>query len=297
MNRLQHMTSATGALPTGAHHAVITGVSTGRRVGDLASALGNRELRQALVSKPLAVFIDYDGTLTPIVDRPELAQPLPATRAVLADLAEVCVVGIISGRGLDDVRAIVGVDNLWYSGSHGFDLCDPEGRRFEREDGGELLDALAHAADELDPAVAAIPEAWIERKRFAIAVHFRQIDDRHIPDLEAAVDSVVADHAALRKTGGKRIFEVRPDMEWDKGAALWSLFERAGLHTATALPIYLGDDETDEDAFAAIDGTGVGILVAEDEDDRTTAAGYRLRDPDEVRVFLADLAGRLSRGA
>ena len=272
-------------------------VSTGFRVGDLPPALGNRELRRRLVSKPMAVFLDYDGTLTPIVARPERALPVPATRAVLEDLAEVCVVGIISGRDLDDVRSIVDVDGLWYSGSHGFDLLAPDGSRTERDDDQETLDALGAAADALEEAVAAIPEAWIERKRFAIAVHFRQVDDARVPDLEAAVDGVVGAHAGLRKTGGKRIFELRPDVEWDKGAALWSLFERAGLETATALPMYVGDDETDEDAFAAVEDAGVGILVAEDDEDRITAASYRLRDPGEVRVFLADLAGRLSRGA
>ncbi len=272
-------------------------VTSGFRVGDLPPALGNRELRRRLVSKPLAVFLDYDGTLTPIVARPELALPVPATRAVLEDLAEVCVVGIISGRDLDDVRTIVGVDELWYSGSHGFDLLAPDGTRDERDDGREVLDALSHAADALDEAVHAIPEAWVERKRVAIAVHYRQVDDAHVPALEQAVEGVVAMHPDLRRTGGKRIFEVRPNVAWDKGAALWSLFERAGLHTATALPIYIGDDETDEDAFAALDDDGVGILVADDDEDRFTSASYRLRDTDEVRVFLADLAGRLSRGA
>ena len=193
-------------------------------------------------------------------------------------------------------RSIVGVDGLWYSGSHGFDLLSPDGERTERDDGRAVFDGLRDAADALEQAAAAIPEAWVERKRFAIAVHFRQVDDAHVPDLEAAVDAVVESHVALRKTGGKRIFELRPDVTWDKGAALWSLFERAGLHTATAIPVYIGDDETDEDAFEAVDDDGVGILVADDDEDRVTAASYRLRDPDEVRVFLADLAGRLSRG-
>lgn len=272
-------------------------MSSGVRVGELPPALGNRELRRHLAAKPLAVFLDYDGTLTPIVARPELAQPLPSTRAVLEDLAEVCLVGIISGRDLDDVRSIVGVDGLWYAGSHGFDVLAPDGTRSQRDDGATLLDALESAAAELERTVAAIPEAWVERKRFAIAVHFRQVDDTRVPELEDAVDEVAAAHPVLRKTGGKRIFELRPDVEWDKGAALWSLFERAGLHTATALPVYLGDDETDEDAFAAVTDSGVGILVADDDEDRLTSASYRLRDPDEVRVFLADLAGRLSLGA
>ena len=105
-------------------------MSVGHSVSQLPSALSNRDVRERLAVTPrIGVFLDYDGTLTPIVARPELALPTPATRSVLADLAEVCVVGIISGRDLDDVRGIVGSDGLWYAGSHGFDVYAPDGSR------------------------------------------------------------------------------------------------------------------------------------------------------------------------
>ena len=119
-------------------------------------------------------------------------------------------------------------------------------------------------------------------------MHFRQVDDAAIGDVEAAVDRAVAAHPGLRKTGGKRVFELRPDIDWDKGHALWSLFERAGLRRGMSLPVFVGDDLTDEDAFVALGADGAGIVVADTP--RDTAARYFLRDPGEVRSFLDELA-------
>jgi len=198
------------------------------------------------------------------------------------------VVGILSGRDLADVRAMVDTDGLWFAGSHGFDISAPDGTHIELDEADPHRNALTAAADDLERAVVSIPGAWVERKRYADAVHFRQVEDASIPDLEAAVDRALATHPGLRKTGGKGIFELRPDVDWDKGRALWSLFERAGLHRSEVLPVFVGDDLTDEDAFAALGTDGVGIVVA--DDGRVTAAGYRLTDPDEVRGFLGDVA-------
>jgi trehalose-phosphatase len=241
-----------------------------------------------LRAQPVALFLDYDGTLTPIVARPELAVLDARTRAALQRLAAHTVVGVISGRDLDDVRAMVGVDGLWYAGSHGFEIAWPDGTRIELEGAAGSRPVLAAAADELDAAVAAIPGAWVERKAYADAVHFRQVDDALMPEIERAVDGVVERHPGLRTTGGKRVLELRPDVPWDKGRALWALVEQAGLSQDDALAVFVGDDVTDEDAFAALDANGVGIVVT--DDDRETAAGYRLRDPADVSAFLDDLA-------
>ena len=215
-------------------------------------------------------------------------------------MAAHCVVGIISGRDLADVRAmfrgdgsdgLTAADRLWFAGSHGFDVAAPDGTRTELEEAHAHLDALGAAADELECALTDIPGAWVERKRFAVATHFRQVDDARIPDVEDVVDRVVATHSGLRKTGGKRIFELRPDVAWDKGRALWSLFERAGLARGEVIAVFIGDDVTDEDAFVALGDDGIGIVVADEP--RPTDADYRLSTPDDVRVLLADLADQL----
>ncbi len=261
---------------------------------ELPSALGNAaDLHHRLAKRQVAIFCDYDGTLTPIVARPELAQLDPATRAVLERLADQCVVAIISGRDLTDVMSMMGTDKVWYAGSHGFDLCGPNGERDERGEGLQLLDELAVAATELEQSLLDVAGAWVERKRFAVAIHFRQVEDDRLGDVEAAVDRARDTHPALRKTGGKRIFELRPDVEWDKGRALWWVFERAGLRADRTVPIYLGDDVTDEDAFAALGDRGIGIVV--DDGDRSTHASYRLENPREAREFLIELSDWLER--
>jgi alpha,alpha-trehalase len=279
-----------------------------RTTAELPDALGDSRLRQRLGAQPIALFLDYDGTLTPIVARPELAVLADAMRTELERVAAHCFVGIISGRDVADVRAMIrgaeaadlpeggttASDRFWFAGSHGFDVAAPDGTRTEFEQAHAHLDALGAAAEDLEKALAEVPGAWVERKRFAVATHFRQVDDARVPDVEAAVDRALGAHTGLRKTGGKCIFELRPDVEWDKGRALWSLFDRAGLVRGDVLAVFIGDDVTDEDAFAALGHDGIGVVVAEET--RPTDADYRLSTPDDVRAFLADLAALLELG-
>jgi trehalose-phosphatase len=231
-----------------------------------------------------ALFLDYDGTLTPIVERPEDALLPPGTRAVLERLAARLPVAVVSGRDLADVRRMVGVEGIAYAGSHGFDIVGPDGSVHQR--GREYLPDLDAAERELAPRLDPVAGARIERKTFAVAVHFRQVAEERVPEVEAAVAEVAAAHPRLRRTGGKKVFELRPDVDWDKGRALLWLLEVLGLSGDEVLPIYVGDDETDEDAFRAIRERGLGVVVRGEGDQRTTAARYALRDTDEARSFL-----------
>ncbi len=232
----------------------------------------------------LALFLDYDGTLTPIVPRPEDAVLAPEMREVLRRLADRHPVAIVSGRDLADVRARVGLEALTYAGSHGFDIAGPAGEHVY-EAARAAAPRLAAAAGELERETAALPGVQVERKRFALAVHFRRGRPADVPAVEAAVDRAVARHAGLRKTGGKMIFELRPDVDWDKGRAVLWLIET--LKLGARLPVYLGDDVTDEDAFRALAGRGLGIAVQDSP--APTAATLTLRDPGEVRALLAEL--------
>jgi trehalose 6-phosphate phosphatase len=238
------------------------------------------------------VFLDYDGTLSPIAPRPELATLPEATRAVLEKLAAAVPVVVLSGRGREDVAALVGLDGLIFAGSHGFDIAGPE-VRWEASEGENLPEEISRAAAELAERLAGIPGVLVEDKRFAVAVHFRLVAEADLPAVERAVEEVAAAHPALRVTGGKKVFELRPRIEWDKGRALLWLLERLAPGK-DVLPLYIGDDVTDEDAFRAIAGKGIGILVAEEP--RETAAAYRLRDPGEVRDFLERLAEQVASG-
>lgn len=258
-------------------------------IDSLPSALEKKdEIFRLLHEKIPAIFLDYDGTLTPIVEDPAEAKISEATRKIVRRLAKQYSVAIISGRDLDDVRKMAGIDDIAYAGSHGFDIIGPGGRHRDQERGKRFLLALDRAEKDLAKALESIPGARIERKLFAIAVHYRQVDRAKLDELEKRFDEVLSRYPELRKTGGKKIFELRPNVEWDKGKALFSMLESLYTDSSRVLPVYIGDDETDEDAFRAISNRGITIVVGTEK--RQTAAHYSLRNPDEAVQFLHELA-------
>jgi len=311
--------------------------------------------RKEVGARRVAVFLDYDGTLTPIVPHPAEAHMSQAMRDVVRDLSRRCTVAIVSGRDLQDVRQFVQLDELTYAGSHGFDILGPDGTAMQHEGGRACLPDLDQAEAELLERVAGspgkgvpgaqvernfssppdlegpgrgeaglqgkgvpgaqvernfssppdleasgrgeagspgkgVPGAQVERKKFAIAVHYRNVREEDVPKVERAVREVHALHPRLRMRGGKKIFELLPDIEWDKGRAVLWLLEVFGLAGPDVCPVYIGDDVTDEDAFRALATRGVGIRVGAPAQGEDTQARYLLRDTDEVRRFLAWLA-------
>jgi trehalose 6-phosphate phosphatase len=269
--------------------ALPDGREGGVRISALPVATESREQIAALIGgREPAVFLDYDGTLTPIVERPEDALLPEATRATLERLAARHTVAVVSGRDLADVRAMVGLEGIAYAGSHGFDIVGPTGQRMQRA--AEALPVLDAAEAELASLPHAVPGARVERKRFAVAVHYRQVEESRVPEVAARVERVAAAHPQLRQTGGKKVFELRPAVPWDKGRALRFLLEALGLDRQDVIAVYLGDDETDEDAFREVAGRGLGIVVRGEGDNRPTAARYSLADADQVRQLLQWLA-------
>jgi trehalose 6-phosphate phosphatase len=236
-----------------------------------------------------AVFLDYDGTLTPIVSHPEDAWLPESMRQTLRSLAARVPVAILSGRDLDDVRGRVLVDGIVYAGSHGFDIAGAGGLR--RELGATYLPVLDTAETELREALDEIPGAQLERKHFSVAAHYRNVNENDAFRVALAVDAVAARHRELRRMDGKKVYELLPDIDWNKGKAVLWLLETLGFEGPNALPIYIGDDRTDEDAFRALEQCGIGILVSEQSP--PTAACYSLKNPAEVEEFLAALAARL----
>jgi trehalose 6-phosphate phosphatase len=235
-----------------------------------------------------AIFLDYDGTLTPIVERPELAQIDEMTRETIARLAEHCLVAVISGRSLEDVRSLVGLENLYYAGSHGFEISGPKGMVSLLQQGEECLPVIDRVEEDLRDRLGQIEGVLFERKPFSLAIHFRLA----APDAElrvsGAVDEVMSRYQGLRRSGGKKVIEVQPGIDWDKGKAVEWLMERLGLDPGVSLIIYLGDDLTDENAFRTLQGRGVGIVVR-DLAPRPTYADLALDDTEAVRVLLEEI--------
>jgi alpha,alpha-trehalase len=267
--------------------------AAGRAAGAAPNALRRYgEIEHALAGRRAAVFLDYDGTLTPIVARPDLALLSDEMREAVHRLAGAATVAVISGRDRADVHRLVGLDGLVYAGSHGFDIEEPGGLTLKHEEGAAIEATVQQAAAKLRNALASIEGALVEPKRFAIAVHYRQVEDGNVPAVESVVDDLLKRTPSLRKTHGKKVFELRPQLDWDKGKAVLWLLEVLGLNAPDVLPFYLGDDTTDEDAFAALKERGIGIFVGSPPDQ--TAARYRLDGPEEVGRFMQRLAETLA---
>lgn len=236
----------------------------------------------------LVVFLDFDGTLAPIVDEPAAAALPASTVPILGRLAATVPVAIVSGRGADDVTARVGLDDVHVAGSHGFEIVRPGGDRHEHPGAAAAQPALDAAADDLDREIGAVPGVIIEPKRFGLTVHDRMVAEPDLARVRSAAATVGAQHG-LWVTSGKRVTELRPPVAWDKGqAVLWLLDD---LRIAGAVPVYIGDDRTDEDAFVALGSDALTVVIGGDDADaaRTSAAGFRLTDTGQV----ADLLERL----
>ncbi len=238
----------------------------------------------------LALFLDYDGTLSPIAEHPSLA----LLSAEVRDALERCAarddidIAIVSGRALEDVRKLVGLDEVVYAGNHGLEIQGP-GIRFEHDDLAHYADRLDRLADELEQHC--IPGAWVEPKGASLTFHYREADETQHERLAANATAMIR-AAGFQPRSALAAVEARPPIGWDKGhAVLHVLRARYGPSWSESVrPIYAGDDETDEDAFRVLAGLGRTFRVG--SPDRSTAADRQLADVDAVLGLLDYLARR-----
>ena len=236
------------------------------------------DLLARLAAEPgeAGLFLDFDGVLAPIVERPEDAVPPPETRGEIERLvAKYALVAVVSGRAGDDVRARLGVDGVVCVGSHGLEL-EPQADRWRRT-------LAAFAAD------APWPPDEIEVKGLAVAFHFRGHDDEEqaVRELDAIAET--AREQGLVARYGRKILEVLPPVGSHKGTAVRHLIEARGLRRALAA----GDDTTDIDSFAALDGLDVAVRVAvassEAPEALLEAADLTVESPTEFLALLRNL--------
>lgn len=241
----------------------------------------------------MLVALDFDGTLSPIIARPEEASLLVAVEGPLRRLAARpdTVVAIVSGRGLADVRGRVGLERLYYAGNHGFEIEGPGVDRVHAA-AAEARPALEACIEALEAALDGEPGVEVEDKRWTLSIHYRRAErDGAEERVRGAIDAHCR-RPELRVTEGKKIFEVRPNVDWHKGRATEFLLETvgAGGEPGGELPaIFIGDDRTDEDAFAVVRDLGGGIVVGDPPPAGTRAVAF-VRSPDEVAVLVRELA-------
>lgn len=290
-----------GALHDAGADAVVSdpgevGVRTGDlRMSQLPDAV--QALADGLADRRPAVFFDFDGTLSDIVDDPDAARPVAGATEALGKLAARCPVAVLSGRDLADVAERVGVPGIWYAGSHGFELTAPDGTHHQNDAAAAAIPVLEQAAAQLRDQLGKIPGVVVEHKRFGVAVHYRNAERDRVGEVLAAVRAA-GRRDALRVTTGREVIELRPDLDWDKGKTLrWVIDHLPEAGSGSLTPVYLGDDITDEDAFDAVrdgDVPGVPILVRHSDDgDRATAALFALDSPARAAEFTARLADLL----
>jgi len=246
----------------------------------------NKLSRQIKKSPHTFLFFDYDGTLTPIVSRPEKAKCPHTIKFLIKRLQEDprFTIAVISGRSLKDVKKMVGIKGITYAGNHGLQIEKPSGRVL-RPKGVSTGYPLKKIKRSLKKKLNHIKGAWIEDKGLTLSVHFRLVDKKKITSLKKIFRNTVAAYVLSKKirvSSGKMVLEVRPGVEWDKGKAVLEL-----LGSKKGLTLYLGDDVTDMDVFRAIKGKGISIFVGSPRSG--IGADYSLKNPKEVELFLKKL--------
>ncbi|KAL5075553.1 hypothetical protein RYX36_014537 [Vicia faba] len=263
------------------------------------------KLMKGVNEKRIVVFLDYDGTLSPIVNNPDRAFMSDEMRAAVSEVATYFPTAIVSGRGREKVKDFVKLNNLYYAGSHGMDIMAPSvatnqcdnttlhtnGNGVPFQPAKKFLPAIQEILKRLENVIKDIEGASIEDNQFCISVHFRQVHEKDYNVLEEKVKSVLAKYPLFCMTEGKKVMEIRPSIKWNKGNAIEYFLDTLGLSNSNNfLPLYIGDDKTDEDAFKVIRSRGQGYPIIVSSTPRETCALYSLLDPSEVLIFLSRLA-------
>ena len=248
--------------------------------------------KKILENKAVSLFLDYDGTLTPIAKTPDKAVIPQKTKAILKHLSKNrhCSVAIISGRALKDVKNKVGLKDIVYAGNHGLEIEGP-GIRFKIPVSLRYKTALKRIKVILKKRLSKIKGIIVEDKGLTLSVHYRLMDKKDERRLKAIFHEALNFYIAGNKVkikSGKKVLEIRPPLEWDKGEiVLWLIARRKNfLHKKNSIFIYIGDDITDEDAFMALKDVGMTVFVG---NSRNSSAKYYLRDTGEVNKFLGQI--------
>jgi len=253
------------------------------------------KIKKNLNNKFIALFLDYDGTISPIVDKPERAFISKETKQLLWKLLKSprCKLAIISGRALKDIKKKVNIPGIVYVGNHGLEINGPK-IRFESPISLRYKAILKQIKSDLIKKLSSIKGVILEDKGLSLSIHYRLVDKKYITKVKAIVQEATILYAIRNKIKikpGKKVLEIRPPLEWDKGkTVLWLLGgQKFALGDKPIMPIYIGDDISDEDAFMALRKKGLTICVGIP---KSSKAKYYLKDTKEVLEFLKSILER-----
>ncbi|MBI4688551.1 MAG: trehalose-phosphatase [Nitrospirae bacterium] len=246
-------------------------------------------------AKKVLLLFDYDGTLTPIAERPEIAVIPEESRQLLKALSHNgrFIVGVVSGRKLNNIQSKVGVEGIIYVGNHGFEIKGPGLAYSHIINSPETKSMMGNISSMLNNSLSAIKGAIVEDKGLTVSIHYRLVKSKEIDIVIDIIHRMVETGSLADKvkiTYGKKVYEIRPNVHWHKGLAAKLIIERygRGIRKKEFLPVYAGDDLTDEDAFKVIDDyDGVSVFIG--KANASSAARYYLRTCKEVNKFMKEL--------
>ena len=243
----------------------------------------------------ILLLADYDGTLAPIVGRPQDAVLPPRVKEILSALAQkpALSVGVISGRLLAELKSLVAIDGIYYAGNHGLEIEGP-GFKYVNQAAGSVREIIKDLAGQLAAELADVQGVIIQDKGLSLSIHYRLVkkgEEKPVADAVHRLTDPLCDRGKIVLHPMKKLWEVRPPVDWDKGKAVAAIAREvtAASGRKPLLTIFLGDDTTDEDAFRVVRRpAGWSIFVGEKS--RESAAEYYLTTTTEVEEFLARLS-------
>lgn len=237
--------------------------------------------------KQLALLLDFDGTLAPIVTRPEMAALPPVTRDILTRLAENprIHISIVSGRNVKNVMEMVGIKNLSYAGNHGMEIIQSDGNHFLFPMPIEYQEKAAKLVKDLQEQVVK-EGAWVENKGLTLTLHYRETPFEWRAELVSKARTLI-EEVGFRASHAHEALEAKPPIDWHKGrACIYILRTAFGLDWTERLNvIYVGDDTTDEDAMKALKGMAVSFRITQGLTVKTNA-DHRLPTTESVVTLL-----------
>lgn len=242
-----------------------------------------------LKDKYLFIFLDFDGTLAPIAQTPKEAALSERARGILKALSgdPRLSIAFISGRGLEDIKNKIALKDIIYAGNHGLEIEGPK-IKFRPLVPGRYRAVIERIKNDLEQRLALFKGVFVEDKGLILSLHYRLADKIKIPQIKTIFHETIISYLVkgrIKIKPGKMVLEVGPPTEWDKGkVVLWLLArQQFGLEKKEILPIYIGDDLSDEDAFKALRKKGLTIFVGSRRD---YSARYYLKDSQQVVEFL-----------
>lgn len=250
-------------------------------------------IRKKIETQPVYLMLDFDGTLAAIRRDPSKVHLSAGTVRTLRDASRTrgIELSIISGRSLKDIQKRIGIKGITYAGNHGLEIHG-HGIDFITPQASKIKKTMGRIARELKKKLRKIKGVIIENKGLTVSVHFRMAKSSMAGDIEGALKSIIMPYASKKEIivmPGKKIWEVRPFVKWDKGKTALFLLKKKRKTEKKILLVYLGDDRTDEDAFEAIGKGGICVFVGRPG---RSAAPYYLKGTAEVCEFIRRIIER-----